>query len=932
MRNARQAMYLAEQWLGVAQLLTPEQLVSPDVGELPMMTYLAQFREAKLKEGAPIKKTSDAAEDQEQEPPRNLERAMRSGGKEADTVQPKDATDDQETAAELVKTAKQSEEPQRKIEQTHHKPSSSSPSLVTLSHDEPGIKPNLTTKPPSDEELPKMDHSQEGRATKPEQGAPRQAENKKTQVTKMKEDVQMTSDDQETTVKTGKQSQDPQRNIEPKPKPEFNSPSLKEEEGTNLVNATTLPSENEHLKTTSLTEGPGTKLKEGASLQAENKETLVANLKKKAPPEETNHVADNQKTAAVITKSENQPDDPHKVIELRDKRGSNVPRLIASPEDDGTKQPNARSPPTSSKMTNLSKVKQELKNEDKTALVTDEETKTIGQAVKNKEDQKAEVVVKTANQSVEPEIEIALRDRRNLESSIPPASHENEKACCVASNPPKEEKHTIMASVGLVSEDKLHAENKSRKGVVGPVELSQTNEAEDREKPNSEVGKPASKPEKPNRDNTDVEDKPGFKSSSFPASHDKDVKKLDDAPSLSQKEMVTICPSAAEVRETKLKEEAATAKAFPETKLKKDSQPLTGHKLIDMRMEPDELLQIKNAADNQKPTDGGAITRKPANEPEKNTELRDVKSSSSASKVESKPKPENNTQLMDEEPESAEHCRTSHGDVQKLAAVESTVAAQEIPKPRKKLSLNTADETSKTQISISPRTKPEDDIPAKNENKQLIGKGPDRAEPLKTSDTSMVITKQSEGTEGNIKAQDKPGCGSSSLRARQEAGEKLDNDSIPVKVDSKIDSPRLFSEEKVNQIEDRKPQVIETKKTVGHLKTKTAADTSAVVDIEMVQRFKISNGADNQTSVKTKQSKKAQRNVEAKNKPGFDSSSLLQEDNGKNFRTSSSLPDLHKEDKSRPRFSAAFVAILGAYFLLILVAIFVAFHLEHPEL
>ena len=100
----------------------------------------------------------------------------------------------------------------------------------------------------------------------------------------------------------------------------------------------------------------------------------------------------------------------------------------------------------------------------------------------------------------------------------------------------------------------------------------------------------------------------------------------------------------------------------------------------------------------------------------------------------------------------------------------------------------------------------------------------------------------------------------------------------------------------------------------------------------MVQRFKISNGADNQTSVKTKQSKKAQRNVEAKNKPGFDSSSLLREDNGKNFRTASSLPDLHKEDKSRPRFSAAFVAILGAYFLLILVAIFVAFHLEHPEL
>ena len=47
-------MNLADEWLGVAQLLTPEELVNPNVDELSMMTYLAQFREAKVKEGAPI--------------------------------------------------------------------------------------------------------------------------------------------------------------------------------------------------------------------------------------------------------------------------------------------------------------------------------------------------------------------------------------------------------------------------------------------------------------------------------------------------------------------------------------------------------------------------------------------------------------------------------------------------------------------------------------------------------------------------------------------------------------------------------------------------------------------------------------------------------------------------------------------------------------
>ena len=53
-RNAREAMTLADSWLGVAQLLTPEELVNPNVDELSIMTYLAQFRDARVKEGAPI--------------------------------------------------------------------------------------------------------------------------------------------------------------------------------------------------------------------------------------------------------------------------------------------------------------------------------------------------------------------------------------------------------------------------------------------------------------------------------------------------------------------------------------------------------------------------------------------------------------------------------------------------------------------------------------------------------------------------------------------------------------------------------------------------------------------------------------------------------------------------------------------------------------
>ena len=41
------------------QLLGPEDMINPHVDELSMMTYLSQFPDAKLKEGAPIKARAD---------------------------------------------------------------------------------------------------------------------------------------------------------------------------------------------------------------------------------------------------------------------------------------------------------------------------------------------------------------------------------------------------------------------------------------------------------------------------------------------------------------------------------------------------------------------------------------------------------------------------------------------------------------------------------------------------------------------------------------------------------------------------------------------------------------------------------------------------------------------------------------------------------
>uniref|UniRef100_A0A8B9VP85 Filamin B n=1 Tax=Anas zonorhyncha TaxID=75864 RepID=A0A8B9VP85_9AVES len=49
------AMQQADDWLGVPQVITPEEIIHPDVDEHSVMTYLSQFPKAKLKPGAPLK-------------------------------------------------------------------------------------------------------------------------------------------------------------------------------------------------------------------------------------------------------------------------------------------------------------------------------------------------------------------------------------------------------------------------------------------------------------------------------------------------------------------------------------------------------------------------------------------------------------------------------------------------------------------------------------------------------------------------------------------------------------------------------------------------------------------------------------------------------------------------------------------------------------
>ncbi|XP_004536602.1 filamin-A isoform X7 [Ceratitis capitata] len=54
-QNASEAMGLADDWLNVRQLIKPEELVNPNVDEQSMMTYLSQYPNSKLKQGAPLR-------------------------------------------------------------------------------------------------------------------------------------------------------------------------------------------------------------------------------------------------------------------------------------------------------------------------------------------------------------------------------------------------------------------------------------------------------------------------------------------------------------------------------------------------------------------------------------------------------------------------------------------------------------------------------------------------------------------------------------------------------------------------------------------------------------------------------------------------------------------------------------------------------------
>ncbi|XP_035485929.2 filamin-B isoform X1 [Scophthalmus maximus] len=53
--NATEAMQLADDWLGIPQVIAPEEIIDPKADEQSVMTYLSQFPKAKLKPGAPLK-------------------------------------------------------------------------------------------------------------------------------------------------------------------------------------------------------------------------------------------------------------------------------------------------------------------------------------------------------------------------------------------------------------------------------------------------------------------------------------------------------------------------------------------------------------------------------------------------------------------------------------------------------------------------------------------------------------------------------------------------------------------------------------------------------------------------------------------------------------------------------------------------------------
>uniref|UniRef100_A0A8B9KXQ4 Filamin B, beta (actin binding protein 278) n=1 Tax=Astyanax mexicanus TaxID=7994 RepID=A0A8B9KXQ4_ASTMX len=53
--NTREAMQQADDWLGVPQVIAPEEILDPGVDEQSVMTYLSLFPKARLKPGAPLK-------------------------------------------------------------------------------------------------------------------------------------------------------------------------------------------------------------------------------------------------------------------------------------------------------------------------------------------------------------------------------------------------------------------------------------------------------------------------------------------------------------------------------------------------------------------------------------------------------------------------------------------------------------------------------------------------------------------------------------------------------------------------------------------------------------------------------------------------------------------------------------------------------------
>ena len=60
LKNATEAMDLADKWLNVPKLLSPEDIINPNVDEQSMMTYLSQFPNAQLQPGAPLRKKTNA--------------------------------------------------------------------------------------------------------------------------------------------------------------------------------------------------------------------------------------------------------------------------------------------------------------------------------------------------------------------------------------------------------------------------------------------------------------------------------------------------------------------------------------------------------------------------------------------------------------------------------------------------------------------------------------------------------------------------------------------------------------------------------------------------------------------------------------------------------------------------------------------------------